>query len=124
MTEVYHDPLSKMTFDTEIYLKLPSAGYLGRQFTVYLDAMGAPHRPMRATMRRITMLCFPRDGTAIKMQQIRHTYLHYLLDPLAMKNNALYSAEAVVECSAIGADGRGVQKQHFPAHDRMHGAGH
>ena len=31
-----------MTFDTEIYLKLASAGYLGRQFTVYLDAMGAP----------------------------------------------------------------------------------
>src|SRR5208282_3084221 len=35
-------PPAKMTFDTEIYLKMPSAGYLGRQFTVYLDAMGAP----------------------------------------------------------------------------------
>src|ERR1700675_404379 len=42
LTEIYHDPLAKMTFDTEIYLKLPSSGYLGRQFTVYLDAMGAP----------------------------------------------------------------------------------
>jgi hypothetical protein len=25
---IYHDPLAKMTFDTEIYLKVPSAGYL------------------------------------------------------------------------------------------------
>jgi len=31
-----------MLFGTEMYLKLPSAGYLGRQFTVYLDPMGAP----------------------------------------------------------------------------------
>src|SRR5208337_2070837 len=42
LTDIYHDPLAKMTFDTEIYLKMASAGYLGRQFTVYLDAMGAP----------------------------------------------------------------------------------
>ena len=54
LTEVYHEPLAKLTFDTEIYLKMPSAGYLGRQFTVYLDAMGAPAKPMRATTRRIT----------------------------------------------------------------------
>jgi len=32
----------------------------------------------------------PSAGTAIKMQQIRHTYLHYLLDPLAMKNGASF----------------------------------
>src|SRR6202158_709052 len=42
LIEIYHDPLAKMTFDTEIYLKLPSSGYLGRQLTVYLDATGAP----------------------------------------------------------------------------------
>jgi tetratricopeptide (TPR) repeat protein len=28
----------------------------------------------------------PTAATAIKLQQIRHTYLHYLLDPLALKN--------------------------------------
>jgi len=26
LTEIYHEPLAKMTFDTEIYLKYPSAG--------------------------------------------------------------------------------------------------
>src|SRR5260370_38613125 len=41
LTEIYHNPLAKMTFDTEIYLTLPSSGYLGRQYTVYLDAIGA-----------------------------------------------------------------------------------
>lgn len=87
LIEVYHDPLSKMTFDTEIYLKLASAGYLGRQFTVYLDAMGAPGQTNARNYASDYYIVFsPSAGTALKMQQIRHTYLHYLLDPLAMKN--------------------------------------
>ncbi|HYW38492.1 MAG TPA: hypothetical protein VE957_10290 [Terriglobales bacterium] len=87
LTEVYHDPLAKMTFDTEIYLKMPSAGYLGRQFTVYLDAMVAPGQTnARNYASDYYVVISPTSGTAIKMQQIRHTYLHYLLDPLALKN--------------------------------------
>jgi hypothetical protein len=39
----YHEPLAKMVFDTEIYLKQPSSQYLGRRFTVYLDFMGSPN---------------------------------------------------------------------------------
>ncbi|MGC2246498.1 MAG: hypothetical protein WA609_07825, partial [Terriglobales bacterium] len=85
---IYHDPLSKMTFDTEIYLKLPSAGYLGRQFTVYIDAMGAPSQTNARNYAADYYVVFsPTSDTAIKMREIRHTYLHYLLDPLALKNN-------------------------------------
>jgi hypothetical protein len=54
LTEIYHAPLAKMTFDTEIYLKMPSAGYLGSQFTVYLDAMGAPGQTNARNYARIT----------------------------------------------------------------------
>jgi tetratricopeptide (TPR) repeat protein len=87
LTEIYHAPLAKMTFDTEIYLKMPSAGYLGREFTVYLDAMGAPGQTnARNYASDYYVVISPTAGTAIKMQQIRHTYLHYLLDPLALKN--------------------------------------
>ena len=39
----YHEPLAKMVFDTEIYLKQPSSQYLGRRFTIYLDFMGSPN---------------------------------------------------------------------------------
>lgn len=91
LTEIYHDPLAKMTFDTEIYLKLPSSGYLGRQFTVYLDAMGAPGQTnARNYASDYYVVISPSTGTAIKLQQIRHTYLHYLLDPLALKNGASF----------------------------------
>lgn len=91
LTQIYHDPLAKMTFETEIYLKLPSSGYLGRQFTVYLDAMGAPGQTnARNYGSDYYVVISPSTGTAMKMQQIRHTYLHYLLDPLALKNGASF----------------------------------
>jgi hypothetical protein len=91
LTEVYHEPLAKLTFDTEIYLKMPSAGYLGRQFSVYLDAMGAPGQTnARNYASDYYVVISPTSGTAIKLQQIRHTYLHYLLDPLALKNGGSF----------------------------------
>ena len=92
LTEIYHEPLAKMTFDTEIYLKLPSAGYLGRQFTVLLDAMGAPGQTnARNYSSDYYVVISPAAGVNIKMQQIRHTYLHYLLDPLALKNDVAFA---------------------------------
>src|SRR5438094_2988562 len=74
-----------MLFAAEMYLKLPSAGYLGRQFTVYLDAMGAPGQT-NARNYGTDYYVVISPGPSLKMQQIRHTYLHYLLDPLALKN--------------------------------------
>jgi tetratricopeptide (TPR) repeat protein len=91
LTEVYHEPLAKLTFDTEIYLKMPSAGYLGRQFTVLLDAMGAPGQTnARNYASDYYVVISPTSGTTIKLQQIRHTYLHYLLDPLTLKNGGSF----------------------------------
>jgi tetratricopeptide (TPR) repeat protein len=91
LNEIYHAPLAKMTFNTEIYLKMPSAGYLGRKFTVYLDAMGAPGQTnARNYAADYYVVISPSADTAVKMQQIRHTYLHYLLDPLAMKNGGSF----------------------------------
>lgn len=92
LTEIYHDPLSKMTFDTEIYLKLPSAGYLGRQFIIYMDAMGAPGQTnARNYASDYYVVISPTAGTSIKMRQIHHAYLHYLLDPLALKNGVAFA---------------------------------
>jgi hypothetical protein len=86
LTERYHAPVAKMLFDTEVYLKLPSAQYLGRKFTVLLDPMGAPGQTnARNYGSDYYVVISPGNGTALKMEQIRHTYLHYLLDPMALK---------------------------------------
>jgi len=87
----YHEPLAKMVFDTDIYLKLQSGGYLGRTFTILLDVMGDPSEAnARNYGADYYVVVFPSpDPTTIdplKMPQIRHTYLHYLLDPMAEKH--------------------------------------
>jgi len=88
LTATYHEPLAKVLFDTEVYLKLPSAGYLGRSFTVYLEPMGAPGQAnARNYASDYYVVLSPGVGAeaGLKMEQIRHTYLHYLLDPMALK---------------------------------------
>jgi len=91
----YHEPLAKMVFDTEIYLKQPSSQYLGRRFTVYLDFMGSPNETdARNYGADYYVVVFPAPYTpsgelpqsALKMEQIRHTFLHYEMDPLADKH--------------------------------------
>jgi tetratricopeptide (TPR) repeat protein len=91
----YHEPLQKMVFDTEIYLKLPSSQYLGRRFTIYLDFMGSPNETdARNYGTDYYVIVFPAPNapsgeapkSALKMEQIRHTFLHYELDPLAEKH--------------------------------------
>lgn len=90
LTDRYHEALAKMTFSTEVYLKLPSAGYLGRQFTVYIDPLGAPGQVnARNYGSAYYVVISPGTGSSLKMDQIRHTYLHYLLDPFALKYPAL-----------------------------------
>jgi len=85
LTERYHEPLAKTLFDTEIYLKLPSAGYLGRGFTVLLDPLAAPEQVNARNYANEYFVVISPAGSELKMDQIRHTYLHYLLDPLALK---------------------------------------
>ena len=91
----YHEPLRKMVFDTEIYLKQPSSQYLGRRFTIYLDFMGSPNETdARNYGSDYYVVVFPAPNTpsgetpksALKMDQIRHTFLHYEFDPLASKH--------------------------------------
>ncbi len=85
LIERFHDALNKMMFDTSIYLRLSSSGYLGRQFTVYLEPMGAPGLVNARVYGTDYYIVMSPSGPSLKMDQIRHTYLHYLLDPMAMK---------------------------------------
>ena len=91
----YHEPLAKMVLDTEVYLKQPSAQYLGRTFTIYLDFMGSPNETdARNYGTAYYVVVFPAPNlpsgapaqSGLKMDQIRHTFLHYEMDPLAEKH--------------------------------------
>ncbi len=79
------EPISNVILATEVYLKVPSSGYAGRQFIIYIEPMAAPaHVNARNYAADYFMVISPEAGR-INLTQVRHTYLHFTLDPLALK---------------------------------------
>jgi hypothetical protein len=77
-----HDPLSHMIVGTNLYLKMPASTYEGRRFIVVIEPMLSP----RTANARIygtdyVVVLSPVDGQ-IRMGDVRHTYLHYMIEPL------------------------------------------
>jgi tetratricopeptide (TPR) repeat protein len=74
-----------MVLNTDIYLHMPVSSYDGRRFLVLLEPMLAPS----ATNARIygndyIVVASPAGDPlgAVHMDEIRHTYLHYEIEPL------------------------------------------
>ncbi len=85
LTARVHGPLTKMVLNTNIYLRLPVSSYDGRRFLVLLEPMLAPS----ATNARIyssdyIVVASPSGNPlgAVHMDDIRHIYLHYEIEPL------------------------------------------
>ena len=82
----YSERIAKMRFDTDIYLKLASAGYLGRTYTIYIEPMEAPGQiNSRNYGSDYFLVVSPTADGTLPMDKMRHTYLHFILDPLALK---------------------------------------
>jgi hypothetical protein len=82
----YREPLSQMIGTTEFYLRLPSANYLGRSFTVFVEPTGAPGETnARSYGTDYYVVITPAPGSSPKMDLIRHAFLHFLLDPMVGK---------------------------------------
>jgi tetratricopeptide (TPR) repeat protein len=78
-----HDPLTKAVLNTNIYLRMPVSSYDGRRFVVLLDPMLAPSTTnARIYGNDYIVVTSPNADGVVHMDQIRHTYLHYLVEPL------------------------------------------
>jgi hypothetical protein len=81
-TAKLHDPLYKAIYDTNLYLKMPFDSYNGRRFIVVLEPMLSP----RTTNARIYgtdyVVVVSPSNDQIRMNDVRHTYLHYMIEPL------------------------------------------
>jgi tetratricopeptide (TPR) repeat protein len=77
-----HEPLTKMIVSTNYYLKLPASAYDGRRFLVVVEPQLSP-RIVNARVygTEYVVVVSPVNG-AIRMSDVRHTYLHYELEPL------------------------------------------
>jgi tetratricopeptide (TPR) repeat protein len=86
LVEAAHDPISNMLMATDVYLKMPISGYAGRSFTLHIEPMAAPGQVNARNYGENYFIEFAPERGVLPMKQIRHTYLHFILDPLAAKH--------------------------------------
>ncbi|MEJ2010040.1 MAG: hypothetical protein P8Z30_18115, partial [Acidobacteriota bacterium] len=69
---------------TDGYLRFPAGAYLGRTYSIYLDLLGAPNQVQgRIYGSHYYLVITP--SKKLRINDIRYYYLHFLLDPLAVK---------------------------------------
>lgn len=79
-----HDQVAGLISQTDLFLKLPFANYPGQRFAVYLEPLLAPgHVDARNYGNNYFVALSPGKDGKIRTEEIRHTYLHFVLDPLA-----------------------------------------
>jgi hypothetical protein len=94
-----HDPVSQLLTLTDLYLKVPFSNYPGQRFVIYLEPQFSPAQvDSRNFGSNYYMVISPDHEKHVRFPEIRHTYLHFLLDPMALSHgNTLKELEPILE---------------------------
>jgi tetratricopeptide (TPR) repeat protein len=85
LTARVHDPMVKMILDTNIYLHQPVSSYDGRRFLVLLEPMLSPALTNARIYGSDYIIVMSPDSSAgdpVRINEIRHIYLHYVVEPM------------------------------------------
>jgi hypothetical protein len=85
LVDRYHEPVSNLLTSMDVYLRMPISGYLGRSFVVLVEPMAAPGQVNARNYGVDYFLVLSPDHGGIQLDAVRHTYLHFVLDPLMLK---------------------------------------
>jgi len=81
LIESLHKPINGTLLSTDLYLKRNLSGYIRHEFVIYVEPMAAPSEVnSRNYADDYYMVISPTNAGAIRLDLIRHTYLHYILD--------------------------------------------
>jgi tetratricopeptide (TPR) repeat protein len=96
----YHSPLSHAILQVNAYLRNPTSGVMGHRFQVYVDLLGAPGQTQSRSYGNNLYVVVtpsvqpPREHMDEVMHQqvfqVRHAYLHYVLDPMSTRYAPLF----------------------------------
>ncbi len=92
LTARVHDPMTDMILDTNLYLHQPVSTFDGRRFLVLLEPMLSPNLTNARVYGFDYIIVMSPDnstsGDPVSMAQIRHIYLHYIVEPLVYSRGA------------------------------------
>jgi tetratricopeptide (TPR) repeat protein len=78
----YHSPVIDAVMTVNAYLRQATSGYNRTRFQILVDPLGAPNQVhTRSYGFQYTIVVTP--SPEVRIFEIRHAYLHFLIDPLA-----------------------------------------
>ncbi len=85
LLQAVHGAVTQTLLATDVYLRMPISGYVGRTFAIYVEPMVGVARVNARNYGADFYLVMSPAGNNFHLDEIRHTYLHFVLDPLVMK---------------------------------------
>jgi tetratricopeptide (TPR) repeat protein len=82
--ETYHTGVTKAVLESNAYLRNPTSGYRGRHFQIFVDVLAAPNQ-IQSRSYKDEYFVVVTPSPEPQFDEIRHAYLHYLLDPLSLR---------------------------------------
>ena len=84
----YHTPVAEAVLQVNAYLRQQTSGFKGRHFQIFIELLAGPNQiQTRSYANEYTVVVTPSPEPRIF--DLRHAYLHYLLDPLATRNEEI-----------------------------------
>lgn len=77
-------PIRQSITTTDAYLRFPAGAYLGRTYTINIGLLSAPGQ-VQARIYGENYYVVATSSQDPPIADVRHQYLHFLLDPLALK---------------------------------------
>lgn len=84
----YHEPVTNAVLQVNGYMRQMTSGFKNRRFQIFIELQAAPNQiQTRSYSDNYTIVVTPSPDT--RTFDIRHAYLHYLLDPLATRHQEI-----------------------------------
>ncbi len=89
LLEQYHEPVTRAIMEVNAYLRNSTSSPTDRRFQIYLDLLAAPNQ-VQTRIYNGDYFIVATPSTDPQVDDIRHVYLQYLLDPMAMRHGELW----------------------------------
>ena len=91
----YHSPVSEAVLQVNSYLRQQTSGFKGRRFQILIELLAPPNVVQtRSYGNEYTVVVTP--SAELRTFDIRHAYLHYLLDPLSTRYKEILDRKKVL----------------------------
>jgi tetratricopeptide (TPR) repeat protein len=110
----YSNAVRQTVFLTDMYFRLPEGEYQGRTYQIDLDLLGPPGQ-VQARIYGMDYYLVVTAARELETDEIRHQYLHFLLDTLAAKYAPDINEKAILRSVAYRAPALAASfKEDFP----------